>query len=124
MKLLLTFLLLLSTSILIVNSLNFLNPFGHAANKFCYIKVNVPVTPYKFYMFRDWSAKIAANQDLYDQRAHIGMHSKCFSSCRSRRNTCNFIDQYIFRSSVGRCSKGSNVPKTILRWQMLFARLF
>lgn len=87
MKLLLTFLLLISTSILAVNSLNFLNPFGHAANKFCYIKVNVPVTPFKFYMFRDWNAKIAANQDLYNQRAHIGMPSNVYSSYRNRKKT-------------------------------------
>lgn len=74
MKLLLTFLLLISTSILAVNSFsfNFLNPYGHAANKFCYVKAYVRIKPFEFWNFVDWNAKIAANQELYNQRAHIG----------------------------------------------------
>lgn len=91
MKLLLTFLLLISTSILAVNSLNFLNPFGHAANKFCYVKATVPVTPFKFFNFRDWDAKITANQDLYNRRAHIGIHKiVCFFLMREQNENIIF----------------------------------
>lgn len=75
MKLLLTFLLLISTSILAVNSFafDFLNPYGHVANKFCYVKAYVRIKPFEFWNFRDWNAKIAANQELYNQQAHIGI---------------------------------------------------
>lgn len=58
------------------SSTAFLDLFRPQGRKFCYVLVSVPILPkFDFYWFQSLDAKIAANQERFNERAHRGFYS-------------------------------------------------